>query len=322
MRNRQDDKPLRLANEPGCAIVLAGALGQGAFEAGALQWIAQRGYRPCAFIGTSSGALNALGMAHGVVRGESEKAAANLARAWVEQGSLPHLLKSSWNVAQLLARRGVLDQRGLYDMMRTWAPPLSEAQIARAPSLRLSIVVSPLQGKPMLVRGTPHRTYEHVEHFAISDFSAQGMERVYQFVAASSAFPGLFAPVELPLLGPCVDGGAVNNTPIASADEAGEPIFLICAAPADAPAPAPLRGLGLLTQFINILTQERLVRDLARVPETRRVVEIRPATPLPGNGLSALLSRRERQQAVELGYACARDVLTRFERERVLSHVE
>jgi predicted acylesterase/phospholipase RssA len=210
----------------------------------------------------------------------------------------------------------VLDQRGLYDLMRTWAPPLSQAEIARARALRLSIVVSPLSGKPIAVRGTPHHTYEHVEHFSVADFSSERMERVYQFVAASSAFPGLFAPVELPALGPCVDGGAVNNTPIASADETGEPIFLISAAPADAPAPGPLRGFGLLTQFINVLIQERLVRDLARVPEARKVVEIRPAAPLPGNGLSALLSRSERRAAVEQGYARAREVLTRFESVR------
>ena len=43
---------------------------------------------------------------------------------------------------------------------------------------------------------------------------ADARERLYTLVTASAAFPGLYTPITVPDLGACLDGGAVNNTPI------------------------------------------------------------------------------------------------------------
>ena len=59
---------------------------------------------------------------------------------------------------------------------------------------------------------------------------------MFQAAAASAAFPFAFEPVTLQEVGPCVDGGIVNNTPIGEAidqdPEAGI-VYVISADPAD-----------------------------------------------------------------------------------------
>src|SRR5438445_408799 len=79
-----------------------------------------------------------------------------------------------------------------------------------------------------------------------------GLERVFVAATASAAFPVLFAPVDVPGVGPCTDGGLVNNTPILAAfgpdaDERLDAILVITPTPTlFRPPPQTYRGLRLL----------------------------------------------------------------------------
>lgn len=91
-------------------------------------------------------------------------------------------------------------------------------------------------------------------------------------MAAACAFPGLFSPVDIPGLGFCVDGGAVNNAPIKYALEESEVNRIIM----PVPFPAVMKpgdwktGFGLLNHLIEILINERLFRDLKSAQNVNR----------------------------------------------------
>jgi predicted acylesterase/phospholipase RssA len=89
---------------------------------------------------------------------------------------------------------------------------------------------------------------------------------------ASASFPLLFAPTDVPGVGPCIDGGAVNNTPIkyALGGAVGRQVDTIIVVsptvaylPVDAQhEPVVPRGLALAGRLAEMLVNERLYRDL------------------------------------------------------------
>ena len=82
--------------------------------------------------------------------------------------------------------------------------------------VELRIIVTPLRGVRGAIGQMPATTYEEVLRFSGRDFDEpESLTRVFNATLAACAFPGVFAPVELPGLGPCIDGGALNNAPIA-----------------------------------------------------------------------------------------------------------
>ena len=288
-----------------CALVLAGALGRGAFEAGVIHAIIERGIRPTAIFGTSSGALNGLMLFAAMARGDVADAGATLSELWVQEASIVRLALRSTSLRGILERRGLLSQKHLLSLMRRYAPPVDDP----VPGLRFETVVAPLEGTPIWANGGPHRTYEKVLRFTSDDLRPGAIERVYRTVAASAAFPFLFTPVHLQNLGPCVDGGAVNNAPLSAAPDSDR-IILVSATPAYAPTPPPrLAGIPLAVTLSQILIEERLVRDLQRAPATSEILEIRPVESLPGGPLSSLGSIAARREMVDVGHARATEVL-------------
>jgi predicted acylesterase/phospholipase RssA len=112
-------------------------------------------------------------------------------------------------------------------------------------------------------------TYEAIRDFTGADFAtAETLEQVFETATASSAFPLVFAPVTLDGLGPCVDGGAVNNTPVARALEGpiGNEVDLIVVVATSVELvtgpPPELHGLSLASHLGSMLIGERLYRDL------------------------------------------------------------
>jgi predicted acylesterase/phospholipase RssA len=210
--------------------------------------------------------------------------------------------------------------------------------------VRLRIVVAALRGIVRPIDERPATTFEGVLTFADGDFDTDdARERIYSAAAASAAFPLLFHPVDVPGVGPCYDGGAVNNTPIQLATQDGlDKVVVISPYPAVFRATPELRGVELVSRLIDILIQERVYRDLkmahgindeiarlrALVAEGTldagqlaavlraldakpiEIVTVRPEAELPGNAFAGFLRRDLREEYIAAGQAAARAVAT------------
>src|SRR5207248_11015988 len=114
--------------------------------------------------------------------------------------------------------------------------------------------------------------------------TVEGRRRLYQFAAASAALPVLFTPVTLDLVGPCYDGGLVNNSPLGAAIDCGaERIILIAPSPAAVSRRGLTGGVHLLWQLADILVGERLSRDLQQTERVNGV--LRALDQLASNGM-------------------------------------
>jgi predicted acylesterase/phospholipase RssA len=152
----------------------------------------------------------------------------------------------------------------------------------------------------------------------------------------------LYEPVHLPGVGPCVDGGVVNNTPITWAIEGGaDRVIVVTGNPAAEGRDHELSGVELLAHEVDIAINERLFRDLlyarsvndklkrlegafqsqnlndaqrSEVLKALRwkpldIVEIRPTRALPGNAFSGLRDRDVRREYLKIGRESARAAL-------------
>ena len=265
-------------------VVLAGAVAQGAFEAGVLRALCEcPGVRIARIVAASSGALNGLVLASAVSRGEPGAAVAVLDEVWREHADWREVLHAS--MTHLARRDGLFDRAGVLRLLR-------EHVTARAPTaeVELRIVVAPLRGVPGAIARTaadgtvseePATTFEHVCDFTEQDFaSAAQLDDVFTAATASAAFPLVFAPVEVGTLGPCIDGGAVNNSPIDWAINGKRAVALdaivVVATSAEQRVidDGALHGARLVGHLAEILIGERLYRDL-RDAERRNGVAIR-----------------------------------------------
>jgi len=251
--------PIASSPSADTAIVLTGAVAQGAFAAGALDVLARQAgdHRITRIVATSAGALSATLLAAGVRSGRLHEATAALVDYWTHSATWGNALALS--PRDILHRRGVSSSRKVHGIVR-------EAIARFAPGAQqpidLRLVVTALGGDP-----SPRErasTFESVLSFSGPDFDiAEGRERIATAATAAAAFPGLYAPVHVPGLGPCLDGGAVNNAPIAHALDgcALRRIVVISNTPSLVDAP-PLRGISLVEHLAEVLIHERLYRDL------------------------------------------------------------
>lgn len=260
-------------NEPtskpkSAALILAGAVARGAFEAGALQVIAGAGIPVRRIVAASSGALNGAAYAAGVRARREVDAARELVELWQHHSSWRDVF--SLNLTDVVGMRGLFDQQKLLSLLRQNVRPC--AADAPAP-IDLHIVLAPVHGIKGQIDVEEATTYERVLGFEGDRFdSEEGLDAVFEAAAATSAFPGVFAPatVKTEGLGPCFDGGVVNNTPIDSAlddgkDDEIDTVFVIAPNPLRFTAPAEeLRGQQLISQLVDMLINERLYRDLRR----------------------------------------------------------
>jgi predicted acylesterase/phospholipase RssA len=328
------------------ALVLTGAAAKGAFTAGVLSVLstpavkARLGLDVRRVVGSSSGALNAAYYAASIRMGEEAGAGARLAEVWIDDARLCTVLRP--NLRGLLGLRGFLDMDGTLAVMRRRlvAHPGSE-------HVELRLVVTNALGRAL---GIPPRTiYEQVVGFADEDFDEEAsLDLVRLAAVASASIPILFVPMRLELRGQTVDaidGSIVDETPLAIALSARDVrrIFVITPFPPVA-APTNLRGPSLFYQVLDMLTQERLARDLREAQRTNdglrrlaeilpdgalraralhaigwanrrpvEIVEIRPDAPLPGQALSGIFSRSLRERYVQAGVDAANRALGAIE---------
>jgi NTE family protein len=315
------------------AVILAGAVAKGAFEAGVLDVVARRKVQIVRIVGASSGSLNATLLASGVCGGDVPDAATKLVRVWEDEATLTHVF--DLNLRDVAQIRGFSDQDKLLRLLS------SNIQARKALSpVGLRIVAASLHGSPGKIGTAPATTYERVFKFDERDFEApEGLQRVFAAAAASASFPVAFAPFDPGGgVGPCVDGGTVNNTPIKYALEGDGIDALVVVAPTVQvfTAPPDLRGLNLAGHLADMLINERLYRDLRQAEDvnqglkklaalglppatldnvkaaigwTKRkdleIVSIRPREPLDGNSFSGFKSQELRKKYVAKGREAA-----------------
>lgn len=263
------------------AVVLAGAVARGAFEAGVIRALAEADVRIVRIVAASSGALNGTLLASAVRNGNVQSAADALHALWLDHASWTEVFHAK--LGDLVHGIGVSDQTKLLKLLRDHVVP---SQPANPAPISLRIMVAPLRGTAGQIADQPATTYEAFQEFSSDDFAtAARLEPMFAAATASAAFPVVFSPVELPGLGPCIDGGTVNNTPIAHALESpdGSPpdasqpdaspidaIVVVSTSVEDATAPAELHGLGLIGHLAEMLIDERLYRDLHEAADVNR----------------------------------------------------
>jgi predicted acylesterase/phospholipase RssA len=336
---RDDMTPI---NEKRSALVLAGAGVKGAFEAGAIAALARARAQIVSIVGSSSGALNGTYYAAAVRAGKERLAGEDLARFWIEEAQWRNFLQLS--PTNIVRGRGV-STSGKIERL------LHERIVALLPGARrdveLRILLTALQGVdswgPDLAVSTSH---EYVQRFRGPDFEdAEKVVAAVHAAAASSAVPGLFAPVPVAGVGDCADGGIVNITPIQHAleDPTIDRVFVVVPWPSEAETGA-LSSVRLAMHLIDILVGERLCRELDEVNEMNRriaaverlaaanewsellfrqfkealglryarqveIVAIRPDIPLAGNPFTALRSKGLRKLYVQYGRDAAERAL-------------
>jgi len=339
------------------AVILAGAVAKGAYAAGVLQVLAKQNLEVTRLVAASSGALNAVMYASYVRRGDLRRGADDLVELWIEHAGFWGVF--ALDLASVLRLEGVSSAAKVRKLLRSRIEP---GEIPDPRPISLRILVAPLGGvhseridalaqaedrdQDPLPPVENRTTYEYVCDFDQDDFNSErARDRVIEAALASSAFPFVFQPVHLEEIGPCIDGGAVNNAPIkwAVGGEIGDQldaILVVAPTPERDPcATEDLRGRHLINQAASMLINERLYRDLreaervnmqlARLEELGqgtltkdqldkvkaalgwthmkqiKIVQIRPHEQLDGHAFAGFTNKALRAQYVEAGRARA-----------------
>jgi predicted acylesterase/phospholipase RssA len=328
------------------ALVLAGAVAKGAFTAGALavlsdpQTKARLSLDFTRIAAASSGALNAVYYAAAIRGGTEAFAGQRLTQLWLDDGTLGGAF--DFSLHDILGGLGLSTDNKLLALLRRQITPTEGRQ-----PIDLRIVVTNADGELVSIDGAPATTYEHVVDLAGADFdTTEALERVFVAVAASAALPGVYAPVSIELGGRTVrglDGGLVDDAPLGHALENALSIaraFVVVPYPRVRTEAPVVHGMGLASHVLDMVLQERLVRDLRRVARVNevlarlpslvadaaeraallealgwagrrpvQVVEIRPDQDLPGNSFSGFASLELRRQYVQAGVDAAQRAL-------------
>lgn len=321
------------------ALVLAGAVAQGAFEVGVIQALVRTDVRIARIVATSSGALNGTVLAAALRRREPISGGETLAELWRDHASWNEVFHVSFR--DLLRRDGLADQKRLIGLLREHISPIPVSDPA---PINLRMIVAALRGCQGAIGARPATTFESVRDFDGEDFAtAAGLERVFTAAVASAAFPLVFAPVEIDGVGPCVDGGAVNNTPMKWALDGPvgaeiDAVVVVSASVERRTATPDVSGLAPLAGHLaGMLVEERLYRDLRDYAETnaglaaldrmvadgkltpallgeiksvlgladRRAVDIlcvRPINELRGNAFAGFFDAGLRREYLDIGY--------------------
>jgi NTE family protein len=323
------------------AIILAGALAKGAFESGALSVLVKNPELNIrTIVATSSGALNATALAAGITSGKVEQAMDALVSTWINHGSWYNILEFS--LSKIINRQGLASSDRLRRLIKITVEKFVTSKLH---PIELKIVLTQLSGHTGFIDGRPSTTFEAVANFSQQDFYNLKMrESIYTAACASAAFPGLFAPVDVPGFGACYDGGLVNDTPIKYAIESQhiERIIVISPFPAISASPDNFKGLDLASRFSDVIVNERLYRDLLNADKVNQIIsklnqlrtskgisdeqfkkikavldfkreieiiQIRPKKRLEGNGFSGLFNKHLRESYIQEGIKTAQGLV-------------
>jgi NTE family protein len=265
------------------AVVLAGAVAKGAFEAGALQMLAAaieaEHVRVLRIVAASSGALNAVSFG-AAIRNRRERAGADeLAVLWRDKAGFSDVFRFGF---RNLCRQGLSDGSKLRQLLRETIP-VADASVLPA-HVNVRIMLAPLKGTAGRIDGHDATTFEAMREFDGDVYGDEAaLDEMFTAAIASSAFPFAFTPVHVKgsddrsntsaELGLCIDGGTTNNAPIdhALAGLRDELDAVVVIAPTVEHIRQPddeVRGFReLLGRLVDMLINERLYRDLRKAHE-------------------------------------------------------
>jgi NTE family protein len=325
------------------ALVLAGAVAKGAFGAGAVSYIANAGRPIHRIVGTSSGALTAAVIGAGAATGQLAYATDIAKDLWLNHAAWTDFAHVSFG--DLIHAQGLLDTAKLVAIVKDaiqrvvdHAPNAPAHAAARVTFITTSLNALPAAGPE------PLPTYEKAMHFGVGDFLDRAKWGAIATAAAASAtFPGVFAPTTIDGV-PCIDGGAVDNAPIAYAldDPAVRKVIVVTSEPSKPqPVANHIGGLDLIAKLADIVINERVSNDLAVAHKTNRVLSavkealdathaseetkkgvlralgwrelelvlIHPDPPLPGTSFSGFRDASLRKTYVDAGIRAAESAL-------------
>jgi predicted acylesterase/phospholipase RssA len=260
------------------AVILAGAVAKGAWTAGALGELldpatqARLGLDIRRIVAASSGAINAAFLAAHLGDGTAAAAMPVLEELWIELADFKGVFDVS--ARALLGRRGISTSKKVRALLRRFIEPRPGTR-----PIELAVVVTNMDGDVDLLGSELAMTYERCLRFSGEVFEELGsLERLFDAVVASAAFPVLFEPAQITLGARdvrCIDGGVSNNCPIKYAidgDADIDRVFVIAPYPS-VPKNAPdLRGIALLSHLGEMLVEERLFRDLREAHDVNRAL--------------------------------------------------
>jgi NTE family protein len=330
------------------ALVLAGGVAKGAFEAGALDVLTTAPVRIKRIVAASSGALNATLLGASIRQGDARAGAARLAELWSQRASWTEFF--DFSIGDLIAGRAVSSANRVMGLLREQVHALLTT--GKNP-ISLRFVTAAIEGSEGRIDGRPATTFETILSFEGEDYDTDpARECLFNGALASSAFPALFPPREVTIAGRTihgVDGGVVANTPIKTAigdvaggDDAIGCVVLIAPYPELIDKPPALKGLSLATEILEMLVEERLYRDLRDATEVNRtaalvdglkshgftdeqvaivrklalkgkryvpIVSVRPKEVLEGTPFSGFFDKKIRDRYIAAGHECAQAAL-------------
>lgn len=322
------------------AIILTGALAKGPFHAGSLKVITKNPDIDIkTIIASSSGAINAIALAAGIVSNSIDQAIETMIDAWIEKGHWKNVI--DFTIKGLWHRQGISTSNKLKSLIKSNIEKIAPKQVYN--QVELKFILTQLSGRIEYIHNQPFSTFENIASFNENDLcSAENRENIYTSAVASAAFPGIFTPVNVDGFGMCYDGGIVNSAPLIQAFEHKniERIIIISPFPSVSKTIKHYKGLELVSRVANAATDERLYRDLLYSNKANEVlmklenfkfknlltdlqlkevgdifynknqieiIQIRPKNDLMGNSFSGLFKKELRIHYVEEGIRAAEE---------------
>jgi NTE family protein len=236
------------------AFVLSGGASLGAIQVGMLRALYERGLVPGFFVGTSAGALNA---AFAATRPQTPDTADALADVWrgLRRGRVFPVNPLTGLLGFLGTRDHLVPDSGLRHII---AGHIESDRLEDFPIPLHVVAVDVVSG----------------EEIRLSEGPAADA------VMASAAIPGVLPPARWDGR-TLMDGGVANNTPISHAVELGASvIYVLPTGHACALEEPPGSALGMALHAVSLLTQRRLIDDIAKHEGDAKLIVLPPPCPL------------------------------------------
>jgi len=248
------DRSTRTPDGP-TAFVLSGGGSIGSIQVGMVEALYERGIRPDFIIASSAGALNGAFLAS---RPTTVDTARDLGRIWAQLRTRD-VFQVKVSIDSLLGivgrRNHLVSSAGLRALISRW---IEFDTLESAPIPLHVIATDLLSGAEVILSAGP----------------------TVPAVLASSAIPGVFAPVDIAGR-PLVDGGISSNTPLSGAVALGASrIYVLPTGYACGLRTPPGNAMAVAMHAVTLLIQQQMVRDIRSVPDDVALTVLPPPCPL------------------------------------------